>query len=182
MPDAPAHSHNVLPIVGLVREKVAGRDLRPFAKERGIAYSTLRHYYDEHLQPLPQLPRPGTIRQLASALRVSEARVRQAAMDSLEGASPEPTRIIPAGGTLEDAVRADPGLLPEAKDHLLNQIALLRRVQAATVEPPVSSPAAQVLEDAAEALEMATESEARPPVPLRGAAKKAAPRPKRGRR
>lgn len=85
-----------------------------------------------------------------------------------------------AASSVEHAIQNDTALLPEARAHLLAQYRLLLRI--ATEEPPVSSPAAQVLEDAAEALEIATESEARPPVPLRGAAKKAAPRPKRGRR
>lgn len=128
-----AHSSDVLPIVRLVREKVAGRGLRPFASERGIPYSTLRYYHNEQLKPLTALPRTETLRHLADGLRLSVDQVRRAALDSLEG------RYVPEGSqptmpaeepgdataALAAAIRNHPGLHPAAAAHLLNQMEIL---------------------------------------------------------
>lgn len=141
--DAPAHSADMLPIVRLVRERVAGRDLRPFAKERDIAYSTIRYYHDEHLPPLAALPRLATRQKLADALRVSVERIEEAAMASLEGrynrteGAPSAVAAVVAGPSIEEAIRNADDLLPEAKEHLLMQVALLRRIDGPA---PVSLP------------------------------------------
>ena len=147
MPKRPAHSPDVLPIVRLVREKVAahGKGLRGFADDRGIPYSTIRYYHQADLEPLPQMPRPETRRQLAEALRISLDELEQAAVESLaaryDAVRSQPTteldlvdKTIRHAGTVADAIRADPNLLPEAKEHLLRQYALLLRIRAETEE------------------------------------------------
>lgn len=139
-----ADPSDVLPIVELVREKVngSGLSLRTFAHERRIPYSTIRYYHDKRLRPLSQPPRQETLRELALALNVSLGEVEQAALESLSYRAPAP-KLEPRTTTAEDleperpllldvveAIRADPHLLPEAKEHLERQYGLLLRVQA----------------------------------------------------
>lgn len=81
MPAKKTHPQNMLPIVRLVRERVAlsGKKLRPLAEEHGVSYSTLRVYHDPNLQPLKQPPREDTMRELALALDVPLSEVQRAA-------------------------------------------------------------------------------------------------------
>lgn len=142
MVQTPPHSQDVLPIVQLVREKVAdsGLSLRAFAQQRRIPYSTVRYYNDKRLAPLSQPPRKETLRELALALDVPLGEVEQAALESLSYRA-APAKLEPGTTTADDhdrpllldvveAIRADPHLLPEAKEHLERQYGLLLRVQA----------------------------------------------------
>lgn len=144
MVQPPAHSADVLPIVQLVREKVAasGYSLREFAERREIPYSTIRYYNDKRLKPLSQPPRPAVLDDLARALQVPVKDVQDAAVESLayrqgEGASPtsEPPVLLeydesPEAATqrIIELVRAHPGLHPVTKAHLAKQIEILAMV------------------------------------------------------
>lgn len=127
----------MLPLVRLVREKVnaSGMSLRVFADDRRIAYSTLRRYYDKNLRPLSQPPRKETLRELALALDVPLREVEQAALESLSYRQTPPqlepgaTTPAPEEDAVVRAILADPNLLPEAKQHLVNQYGLLLRIQ-----------------------------------------------------
>ena len=143
----------MLPLVRLVREKVnaSGLSLRVFADDRRIAYSTLRRYYDKNLAPLSQPPRKETLRELALALDVPLREVEQAALESLSyRATPpqlEPGATTPAPEeAVIHAVLADPLLLPEAKQHLINQYGLLLRIQGSPAQQQAETTAAN-LED-----------------------------------
>lgn len=128
---------HVLPIVKLVRDAVSasGKSLREFAAERRIAYSTLRYYHDQRLEPLSQPPRKETLRELALALDVPLGDMEQAALESLSyRTAPPKARPRVVGGTdrvstIEDAIRSDPTLPEVAKAHLLSQVALLRHLR-----------------------------------------------------
>lgn len=76
---------DVLPLVQLVRDCVerSGLSLIGFARERGVAYSTLRHYHDKNLRTLAQPPRRQTLKELAHALDVRLSVVERAADDSV---------------------------------------------------------------------------------------------------
>lgn len=137
---------DVLPIVKLVREKVDASEwsLRTYAQMRGVAYSTLRRYYDKNLSPLRQPPRRETLRELALALDVPLGEVEQAALESLSYRS-SPVKLEPRAtnnqsrpaGDIIAAIEQNDELLPEAKEHLINQVGLLLRVQRAA---PVGLP------------------------------------------
>lgn len=101
MPAKKADPPNMLPLVRLVRERVAlsGMKLRPLAQQRGVSYSTLRVYHDPNLPPLKQPPRPETMRDLALALDVPLSEVQRAADASVgrvyrQEAGPDVTAFV----------------------------------------------------------------------------------------
>lgn len=129
-------SDEVLPLVRLVREKVAasGLSLRAFATARDAKYSTLRRYHDEKLKPLKQPPRAHVLQDLAEALRVSPAVVQRAADHSVKRDYRHDDRGDVRAASIADddallrAIEDDPTLLPEAKVALLSQVKLWKRV------------------------------------------------------
>jgi hypothetical protein len=103
---------------------------------RGVTHATLHRYMNPVTLKAP--PKDKVVRQLAEALSLSYDRVWQAAVETVGWKagqaevrslrSVESTDVMPS---VLDAIRDDPDLLPEAKDHLMNQYTLLLRVQAA---------------------------------------------------
>lgn len=78
---------------------------------------------------------------------------------------------LPAGevsNSFEDCVRGDPGLIPEARDHLLKQYALLLRVdQSSTLSHPEMADAElDAAQDAV--IDAELDSDPVPPTPIRG--------------
>lgn len=73
-------AESVLPLVRLVRERVAasGLTLRSFATERGIKYGTLRRLYDKNREPFAQGLKPDTLKDLALALDLPLSQVQKA--------------------------------------------------------------------------------------------------------
>lgn len=147
MPQQSGDSAHMLPIVRLVRSKVAesGLTLRDFAAQRGVSYGTVRRYHDPALEALRQPARIQTMKELAAALRVDiedvEAAFVSSTIYSAAAASTLPTVSQSGTGTVTDpaepeapyfdvvhAIRNDPDLLPEAKEHLERQYGLLRRL------------------------------------------------------
>jgi hypothetical protein len=102
-----------------VRRAVEARGGRvTFARAAGVDPGTLSDFIDG-----TRWPHAKTRTKIEQALGWDAGRIT----DLAEG--------VAEVGTVEDAVRADPTLLPEAKDHILNQLKLLRRLQSAP--PPV---------------------------------------------
>lgn len=131
----PPDSPSMLPLVALVRAKVAdsGKSLRNFAEDRGVPYSTVRRYADKRLGPLRQPPRAETLRDLAQALDEPLSVVQRAADRSVDRRYHDevaPPTASSAPFDLLAAIDAEPRLLPEAKRHLKTQVGLLLRLRA----------------------------------------------------
>lgn len=134
MPE-PVDSSNMLPLVRLVRDRVAasGLSLRDFAEQRGVSYSTLRRYHDPNLAPTKQPPRPSVLQDLVNALDVPRSVVEQAADASVQRSYRTTTQEEKTDGppiapsSVLDAIRADPHLPPEARAQLLAHYELMLR-------------------------------------------------------
>ncbi len=124
MPMGDVHPGGVLPIVRLVRSRVAdiGKPLREIAAQRGVSYGTLRRYNDASLQPLRTPLRQGTMRELALALDIPLGEVEQAALESVSYRQ-APARLesipTPDGDPLVAYVQGIDGLTPEMRADLL---------------------------------------------------------------
>jgi hypothetical protein len=174
--DGSTHAAGMSPLQALILDRMRSRGWTPKdVEDRGVAHATLHRYMNP--VELKQPPRSSVLQSLASALDLPLARVQRAAVESVgyeyhEAESPEPTN--PAD--VEAAIRNDPGLLPEARDHLLSQYRLLLRIRGEVDPDRVSLPALRVLEEASSALD-----EAAPPPEPEGAPEPARRRG-RGRR
>jgi hypothetical protein len=77
---------------------------------------------------------PGTLGDFLDGIRWPHAKTRTKVEQALgwpAGRIEDLREGVAAVTSVEDAIRADPELLPEARDHLLNQVRLLRRLQSA---------------------------------------------------
>lgn len=134
------HAGGMSPLQHLILETMRSKGWGPGdVEERGVKHATLHRYMNP--VTMKALPRQQIINDLAAALDLTPERVRQAAMESLSFAPevrPEPPlprrlRSVETGddptNPVLDAIRNDTLLLPEAREHLLNQYQLLLRVQ-----------------------------------------------------
>ena len=87
MGERKADAMQVLPIVALVRERIAASgipSMRELAEKRGVSYSTLQRYSNPNLKPLRSGLRQETMKELALALDVPVSRVQQASDKSVD--------------------------------------------------------------------------------------------------
>lgn len=124
------------PLQSLITGRMREQGWEPKDVEaRGVKHATLHRYMNP--VELRQLPRRDVLESLAEGLVLPYDRVLQAAKDTVGWTAGQsaPLHAVPDSEPdvpdLIAAVRAHPGLLPEAKEHLINQIGLLLRVQAA---------------------------------------------------
>lgn len=129
------------PLQRLILDQMHKRGWSPKQVEaRGVSHATLHRYMNP--VKLQTLPRRQILEALAAALDLPLEAVRAAAMatigwDGSRGVDAEPLadarrlKAVPTSGEnpVIEAIKADPYLLPEAKEHFLNQYELLRRVE-----------------------------------------------------
>lgn len=128
------------PLQRLIVERMKARGWsNQHVEDRGVPHATLMRYINPLTMKAP--PREATLRQLADALDLSFEQLRDAALASMREAvdappvrhlKPAPSPPSPRGRAGENevvaAIQRDPYLLPEAKEHFLNQYELLLRI------------------------------------------------------
>lgn len=102
---------------------------RAIAEKAGVSHGTVSNYLRgvERTHPIPD----DMLDRLAKGFGIPAPRLRRAHLEDRglsDAAGAEPTKW--QADDVRAAILADPNLLPEAKEHLINQYGLLLRVQA----------------------------------------------------
>lgn len=131
---------------------------RAIAEKGGLSHGTVQNYLDgAHPRHVPD----DMLERLARGFGVPFPVLKRAHLDDLglaQREEPEPTT-----SSIEAAILADDTLLPEARQHLLNQVGLLRRLSAPTTDAEKFAAKAK-----ARAKRLDDLTPAEPPAPIEG--------------
>lgn len=125
-------------VLELIRaaDAVQGLGVRGYAAKGDLSHGTISNYL---AGKIPEALNDSRLEKISRAFSIPLPRLRAAhlADRGLALAEPEEPTISPEDRVL-DAIRADTRLLPEAREHLINQYGLLLRLRAQVVQDEVS--------------------------------------------
>lgn len=107
--------------------------VRDLAEKAGLSHGSIANYLAGRI---PAIMSDTTLEKLSRGFGIPFPRIKRAylADRGLALAAPEEPTIDPQERVIE-AIKADPNLLPEAREHFLNQYKLLLRIQAPPAAP-----------------------------------------------